>query len=271
MPEIPEIERYKHLIKDKGLDTKVIEIKILDEDVISNSESQEIRDILKDSELKKVERIGKYLCISTDNSQSLEWHFGMTGLPYFFTKENKPDYTRVLLTFESDLKLAFVDARKLGKMCVVKNKDEVISKHHLGVDALSVSAEKFKEVFSQSTAMAKTGLMNQSNICGIGNLYSDEILFQAKIYPKTKLKDLEESKLEELYSTMKSVLTESIKIVGKQGNTSHYHESGNDFPDDFLIAHRKKGGNCPDCGGEVKNMKIGGRTCYYCLRCQTRE
>lgn len=268
MPELPEIERYKNSIADKGLNNKIKNIEVLDNGVLYNSESRKVKEVLKNAEIEKVDRIGKYLCLQTTNSECVEWHFGMTGLPYFFKNEEKPDYTRVLITYENDLKLAFVDARKLGEMRVVKDKDEIITNHDLGPDALNITKNKFLNLVENSTAMAKTGLMNQSHICGIGNLYSDEILFEAKIYPKSKLKELDSNKLEKLYSTINSVLKKSIKILSNSKITAHYTMSGKEFPDDFLISHRKKGKQCPNCEGTIETMKIGGRTCYYCPECQ---
>jgi len=271
MPELPEIERYKNYINSKVLDSNITDLVILDKEVIDVPEKQDIKDILLNSSIENIDRIGKYLVLSITNSFCLEWHFGMTGLPYIFEKGSNPDYSRVIIIFESGIKLAFIDARKFGKMRIVKNQAEVIENHQLGADALSISQSKFIDAFESSTAMVKTGLMNQSMICGIGNLYSDEILFQAKLYPKTQFKDLNKDKLAALHSKTISVLKTAINVLQKHPISEHYTMSGKEFPDSFLIRHRKNGNQCPQCGEKIATMKLGGRTCYYCPKCQKKE
>ncbi len=100
--------------------------------------------------------------------------------------------------------------------------------------------------------------MNQSLISGIGNLYADEILFQAGIHPEAKGNRIPKDKVKKLYSTMNKVLKMSIKYVAKT----------DDFPADFLINHRNENKDCPGSCGKIDIIKINGRTTYFCDACQ---
>jgi formamidopyrimidine-DNA glycosylase len=102
--------------------------------------------------------------------------------------------------------------------------------------------------------MIKTTLMDQSIMAGIGNVYSDEILFQAGIYPRRKINELDENEIETLFHTMKDVLKTAIE-----------HQANPDqFPEDYITAHRHEGGHCPKCGATLEKVQVGSRHAYYC-------
>ena len=104
----------------------------------------------------------------------------------------------------------------------------------------------------------KNALLNQSFVAGIGNIYSDEILFRTKIHPKTKINSLNESKVKELFANIKEVLQVGIE---KKGDL-------NTYPDHFLIPHRIKDDHCPVCKYEIKRIEISGRHGFFCPNCQ---
>ena len=94
--------------------------------------------------------------------------------------------------------------------------------------------------------------MNQKHIAGIGNLWSDEMLFQSSVNPERHGKDLTESELKEMYKNMRKILK---KVIGTDGRN---------YPDDYLRMHREDGAKCPLCGGKIVKKKIGGRSSYFC-------
>jgi len=110
--------------------------------------------------------------------------------------------------------------------------------------------------------VVKSALMDQSLMAGIGNIFADEILFQARVHPATKLDRLEKAEIERLYRAIKDVLETAIA-----------HGAGSEqfldrLPAGYILPQRKKGGRCPRCGAEIECLKIGGRTSYFCPRCQ---
>jgi formamidopyrimidine-DNA glycosylase len=128
----------------------------------------------------------------------------------------------------------------------------------LGADALALNRERLDELARGSRAGVKCWLMNQGVMAGLGNVYSDEILFRARLYPKTRVATLDADTRGRLFEALSTVLRISI-------------ESGADparMPPDFLTPHREPGAARPGCGGAVAQLNACGRTCYYCPACQ---
>ncbi|MGO8915503.1 MAG: zinc finger domain-containing protein [Stellaceae bacterium] len=104
--------------------------------------------------------------------------------------------------------------------------------------------------------------MDQTIVAGIGNIYSDEILFQARLHPRSRADHLDRGALKRLFSKTRSVLRTAIRRGGGSGQMLER------LPRGFLIHQRKKGGRCPRCGGAIAAIKFSGRTAYYCPNCQ---
>ena len=102
--------------------------------------------------------------------------------------------------------------------------------------------------------------MNQHVIAGIGNVYSDEILFQADVAPETGVDKLNEKELKKIFEKIKSILPEVIRIKNK-----------GDYPKGYLHDFRKEGEQCPKCGGEIVKATVGGRSAYYCRKHQQKK
>ncbi len=125
---------------------------------------------------------------------------------------------------------AFTNQRLLGKIGITNDKDKYIIDKNLGFDALDLNYSKFKNLIKGKNAMVKSILMNHEIIAGIGNIYSDEILFQSEIHPKAVTKSVDEKKLKEIYYNIKYILNIAIN---KKVNI-------NDFPRNFIIHNREK-------------------------------
>lgn len=145
-----------------------------------------------------------------------------------------------------------------GKVSIVHTIEEFIENKKLGPDAYKMSLEEFQKAVQRRSAIAKNALLNQSFIAGVGNIYSDEILFRTRIHPKTNINSLSESKTIELYTNIKEVLDFGIK---KKGDLSSY-------PDEFLIPHRNKDEKCPICKNDITRFEISGRHGFFCPSCQ---
>ncbi|MFX0042350.1 MAG: Fpg/Nei family DNA glycosylase [Candidatus Hodarchaeota archaeon] len=257
MPELPEVETFKRYLDKTSLKQVIKEIKIIDIRVLSVDDSYLIKSV-KDKQFESSTRHGKYLLVHL-KPKYLVLHFGMTGeLEYYNKKEDDPNYSKVIFQFENDFNLAYISRRMFGKIGIVDSIQEFITKKKLGLDAFKMSLEEFKEATERRTAILKNVLLNQSFVAGIGNIYSDEILFRTKLHPKTKINSLNEAKIKELYDNIKGVL--KFGIV-KQGDLSSY-------PNSFLIPHRKKDEHCPICNSEIERLELSGRHGYYCPSCQ---
>jgi len=257
MPELPEVETFKRYIDKTSLKQVIKTIKINDNRILNLNESDLINS-LKNKQFESTTRHGKYLFVYL-KPKYLIMHFGMTGdLEYYNKKEDDPKYSKVIFHFENGFKLAYISRRIFGRLDIADSIEEFIRKKKLGPDALKMSFEDFEEATKRRSAIIKNALLNQSFIAGIGNIYSDEILFKSKINPLNKIDSLDESKLKELFDNIKKVLMFGIE---KQGDLSTY-------PNNFLIAHRKKEERCPICDYGLIRYDISGRRGFFCPNCQ---
>ena len=187
-------------------------------------------------------------------------HFGMTGwLSYYEQKADRPPYTQLLIGFDNGHHLAYVDPRKLGRIALTDRPSSFVKAHRLGLDALALDFDRFRELASrQRRGAIKPWLMNQEIIAGVGNVYADEILFQTRIDPRRNADALDEAELKRLFKSLRKVLEKAIEA---QADPAH-------MPKSFLLRRRQQGARCPRCGTPIKTITIGGRTAYYCPKCQ---
>ncbi len=258
MPELPEVETFKRYLDKTSLKQLITEVKVTD-DRILNTEEINLSQLLNGKRFESSTRHGKYLLIYLKPGY-LVLHFGMSGdLEYYDTKEEPPKFSKVIFHFTNGFNLAYISIRMFGKVSVANSIEEFIEYKKLGPDAYKMTLEEFQEAVQRRSAIAKNALLNQSFIAGVGNIYSDEILFRTKINPKTNINSLSEGKVKELYTNIKEVLEFGIK---KKGDLSTY-------PNEFLIPHRKKEEQCPICNSDITRFEISGRHGFFCPSCQS--
>jgi len=257
MPELPEVETFKLYLDKSSLRQLIKDVKVHDERVLNVTYSR-LRKSAVNKQFVSSTRHGKYLFVWL-NPKFLVIHFGMTGdLQYYNSKFAEPKFSKVIFYFRNNFNLAYISTRMFGRIDIADSIESFIKMKRLGPDAFKMSFEEFIGALKRRTAVLKNALLNQSFIAGIGNIYSDEILFKTKLNPKTKLNDLNENQINELFTNIKEVLNFGIK---KKGDLSTY-------PDDFLIPHRKKAGLCPTCKSEIERFDISGRRGWFCPTCQ---
>ena len=259
MPELPEITLYKNYLDETCLQKKIVEIDFLHTGALQAPE-EDFRQ-LRGKRFESSQRLGKYLLVKTDNGPWLVLHFGMTGKLEYFKNQELPKYTRICFKFEDGYQLAYVCRRKLGKLFLTENARVFQEGHDLGDDALELSEEEFLGLLEGKTGSIKGVLTDQHVIAGIGNVYSDEMLYQCEIHPKTTADNLSKKEKRELFSKMKEILKVAIKVGGKRS----------EFPKGYLLPHRKEGKDCPRCEGEIKKISVSGRSTYFCPACQIKK
>jgi formamidopyrimidine-DNA glycosylase len=259
MPELPEVESFGKYLDRTSSDKIIEEVEIKSPELLQNVNTDDLREKLEGHEFKYTKRYGKYTFTHLDNDFWLILHYGMTGrLKYFESSDEGPRYDRLLVSFEDKSHLAFEDPRKFGKINLTSSMEDFIKEKKLGPDALQIDFKTFKEIFEKRRGAIKSALMDQHILSGIGNIYSDEILFQSCIYPKMPVNKLDVTQLEQIFKVMKSVLKTSInkRIADEK------------LPDSFIIPHRRKDGKCPNSNVNLKTVKVSSRTAYYCPECQ---
>lgn len=266
MPELPEVETIakdlQQLIGKECTDYSVHYSNIIHTDL-----NQFIN-----KKVDKVFRRGKYLIISFGAPKMLCFHLGMTG--QLFVRDYHADNTKLdkhlimHLSFDSDKELFFYDQRKFGSVYETEATDARITKN-LGIDALevdwlyleSLATHKFRNGFR-----IKSFLMNQRVISGLGNIYTCEILALSKIRPDRWVNTLTTIDWARIINNMKDILRNAI---ADRGSSVSNYVDGYGQPGTYQTRHRVyRQKKCRMCGADIDNIKIEGRSSYFCPSCQ---
>jgi formamidopyrimidine-DNA glycosylase len=183
-------------------------------------------------------------------------HFGMTGYLAFKKEGQNPEkHARVIFKFTNGDRLEWTNRRLLGKIYFVNRPEDVGAIGKMGPEPLEIDEEEFLNLLAKKKAKGvKAFLMNQADIGGIGNQYSDEILFRAGINPRRKVASLKDEEKRLIYESMNRVLNEAIGIGAPEGV----------FDASWLISHRDTDMICPLDGSELKKEMIAGRSSVFC-------
>lgn len=257
MPELPDVAVFKSYFDSTALHQKISDIQLIETEKILRESQRLLPETLIGSHFKSTHRHGKYLFVEIDSGEYLVLHFGMTGfLRYSKEPGQQPNHTRLLVEFDNGYFLAYDCQRKLGGIHIINNIDDFIASKKLGPDALdpTLNESRFTDIITQRRGAIKSTLMNQQIIAGIGNVYSDEILFNAEIYPTHKADQLSKKSLKRIFSTMGEVLKTAIACKVDVDK----------FPDQYLLPNRRPGAECPKCGGKITKKNISGRSGYLC-------
>jgi formamidopyrimidine-DNA glycosylase len=264
MPELPDVEVMKTYLDATALHQKIREAIIEDAIVLENLTPVKLRKHINGQSFESTQRYGKYLFAKLSNGGYLVLHFGMTGrLKYYKNPEKEPEYELICFKFENDYNLAYVMSRKLGHVYLSTDLKSFVDQKDLGLDVCSsdLNREVFHELLKDRRGMIKSALMDQSLMAGIGNVYSDEILFQAGVHPRQSVSDLTIDTINAIFDRMHEVLQTAIEHQADPGN----------YPDDYLTPLRgEKEVRCPRCNGEIQRLEVAGRSAYYCPSCQKK-
>jgi formamidopyrimidine-DNA glycosylase len=266
MPELPEVENYRRYLTKNGLRQRIAAVRVDEPRSLRKTTPDKLSRGLKGHAFTKTRRHGKHLLIGLDGDEGwLAVHFGMTGrLLYVDDANAAPDNERVRIEFENGHHLSYIDARLLGRLELATDIDAFVEHRDLGPDVLdkALDADVFGDLLSKRRGGLKAALMDQSLVAGLGNLYVDETLFQAKLHPLARVQDLTPAELRRIHNKMHLVLKAAIDAgAGWKG----YYKR---LPKGFLTPHRAAGQPCPRANGNIRKITAAGRSTYFCDVCQ---
>jgi formamidopyrimidine-DNA glycosylase len=267
MPELPDVETFRQRLDDAAAGRRITDAKVIDARLLDGISARELERRLVGRRIRRTERHGKHLIAELDDGSALILHFGMTGtIETPAEGAAAPGYEVLHIGLGKDRWASVTSRRKLGHIWLTGDVATFLKEHSQGPDALAktLDAEAFATALGRKRLALKAALMDQARIAGIGNIYADEILFQARLHPMTQVRDLGPDQLDKLYQTATRVLRQAIaRMLMAEG-------PGSALPDDWLSAHREPGGCCPRCGTLLATLRSGGRTGYFCPRCQPK-
>lgn len=254
MPELPDVETFASYLKKKALHLSIQSVEVKTPRILKKVSKAQFERSVKNHRFCSVKRVGKYLFLAIGEGKYVVVHFGMTGFVYVFKEKNPfSAHTRVIFHFK-EKQLAYVNQRLFGFLSLTDSIETYT--HSLGPDALAITKPAFQPLFERGTL--KAILMDQHKIAGIGNVYCDEILYHAHFHPKRHAASLSKKEIDRLYASMKSVLKRAIEARGDSDR----------MPATWLIQARQNNTPCPRCGRLIHQIKSGGRSTYYCPKCQ---
>ena len=270
MPELPEVENVRQVLKKKLLNKKIVDINVRYESIIEYPKVSEFQKQIINQKIKDIKRRGKWLMFELDDYYLLS-HLRMEG-KYHFRKKEEPysKHEHISFILDDNTELRYDDTRKFGRMHLIKKEEINLRKpiNELGLEPWDkeLTVNYLKEKYKSKKTPIKTVILDQSIIVGIGNIYADEILFLSKINPLEKANELTDKKLQSIIDNTKLILDKAIKLGG---TTIKSYESAEgvhgNFQDELLI-HTKN--ICPNCNKKTTKIKVGGRGTYYCENCQ---
>jgi formamidopyrimidine-DNA glycosylase len=258
VPELPDVEHYRRFFRDHAIGKRVRSV-WADPTIVRNTAPAALAGALVGHRFEDPSRHGKWLICPTDGPVLL-LHFGMTGhLVWSGDEPLRHRHDRLVLAFAEGGELRYRNMRKLGGVWLAHDQGELDGLiGSLGPDALAVGAGEFAERLGRRRGGVKAALMDQTFVAGIGNIMADEILWQAKIHPRAAIESLENRERRSLYRVMRQVLERAAE------------------DDDYMERRRSwlshvrgaPGATCPRCRTPLARTVAGGRTTYFCPRCQ---
>ncbi len=237
---------------------------------------KEFSDRVTGRKITKAERRGKYILMHLDGGDVIVVHFGMSGQ---FVRGNKrqplPPHTHVVFTFQQGGDLRFVDPRTFGEIFATSADDlgKVKELQHIAIDPLDqvFTWATFGSLMAQRAAKMKALLMDQKFISGLGNIYSDEVLFAAGLRYDRMSDTLSSQEVRRMYRALQEVLQDAIRFRGTTLDDEAYLDLFGK-PGEYqheLKVYGRAGQPCRRCRTPIQTVKISGRNSYFCPQCQS--
>lgn len=271
MPEIAEVETVRNTLKRRILHKKIKEVEVYYERMIENNINDFKKNLIGESFID-IKRRGKWLIFETETYYLLS-HLRMEG-KYFIKdrEEAKEKHEHVIFVFDDDMTLRYADTRKFGRMNLILKQDleqtECIQKQGLEPGDKNLTDEYLLQKFKSKHIPIKTALLDQTIISGLGNIYANEVLFYAKIDPLKPAGSLTKDECGKICEGAREIIREAIQMGGTtiRSYTSSLGVTGR-FQQNLKV-HKRDGESCFVCGAKIENIKVGGRSTYYCPKCQ---
>jgi formamidopyrimidine-DNA glycosylase len=270
VPELPEVENLARGLRSRILGATIQDIRCHFPAVVS-PDPECFADVVRGRTIERLSRHGKYLFFMLDGDMALVLHLRMTGQLLLVPREQPVDKHTHLELLLSDLrrKIVFRDVRKFGRLGLLSGSAaHFIEEKNLGADALQISAAGLHRSLQRTSRCIKAALLDQRVIAGLGNIYTDEVLFREGISPLRKASELSTEQVASLRRTMRSVMHSAIRRKGTTISDYVDARGRRGSFQDFLRVYSRAGLPCRRCGALIQKSRVAGRGTYSCPDCQ---
>ena len=284
MPELPEVEITKKTLQKYVQDQYITDVKIKNYNLRYKINKKFRKNVIK-KKIKKITRRSKYLIFHLSDKTFFIIHLGMTGRilvsknnalldTSFYSYNPSINKHNHLYFFFKKYVMIYNDTRRFGFIKFYTEEELLKSSHliHLGVEPLSKSLNfcYFKERIKGFKKSIKNTLMDQSFICGLGNIYVNEALFISKISPGRMSFKIKDNEIILLIKSIKKILKKSIVFGGSTIKDFHNSEGKSGQFQNFFKVYGKEGQGCPrsSCNGTIQRSVISSRATFFCTKCQ---
>jgi len=274
MPELPEVETIKEDLRGLVVGSQIERARVLDPSLVEQPSTQEFADRIGGARITGARRRAKHLIVELDTGDSLVFQLKIGGQLLLVPPVEEPESARMLvLDLDGDRRLFLRDETGFtrARLLTADELEERLSS--LGPEPLErgFDASYLQRKIGSRRAQIKPLLLDQKVVSGIGNIYADEILYDARLHPRRKANTLTEGEWEALYAAIRSNLAAGVE---HRGTTVRLYRDVLDRPGEhqnYLRVFEKHGQPCPGCEGEVVREKVSGRPTHYCPACQTEN
>jgi formamidopyrimidine-DNA glycosylase len=273
MPELPEVEHVVRALRPIVTGRRILAAELNLKRIAPELSRASFNRQLRNAVVTGVGRRGKYILFELESGGLLATHLRMTGkFVSLTTDESLPPYAHVVFYLDDERRLVFCDMRQFGRMRLIRNAQRLPKElTTLAPEPLSEEFTEtyFLETLTRSKRSLKQLLLDQTRVLGLGNIYAVEALFLAGINPMKPAHRLSKPRARKLYQAIRQVLREAIdagstlQIDLADGNGSYFGTS-----ERFWRVYEREGEPCVVCGTRIRRIVHGGRSTYYCPRCQ---
>lgn len=275
MPELPEVETIKEDLRELVVGSEIEDAEVLDPALVEQPSPEEFARRLEGVRIKGARRRAKHLIVELDSGDSLVFQLKIGGQLLLVPPVEEPRTALMLvLHLDGGLRLYLRDQTGFTRARLLDPEELEARLSPLGPEPLEegFAVEYLRETLGGRRAQIKPLILDQKVVSGVGNIYADEILFDARLHPRRKANTLSDAEWRALHAAIRKNLAAGVE---HRGTTVRLYRDVLNRPGEhqnYLRVFEKHGGPCPEgCEGEVVREKVGGRPTHFCPECQPED
>ncbi len=275
MPELPEVETIVRNLRPALVGRKCVRVNV-GPLPLRQRWSRSWNASIVGRRIREVRRRGKWIVVALDDDRYLVIHLGMTGqLSVVLRKHPLADHTHLTVDLDGGSRqLRFRDVRRFGSASLFgasRQLDRFFHRARLGPEPFDLDASYWRERLSGTKRFLKAVLLDQRVLAGVGNIYADESLFEARLHPGRRGRDVRPAEAEALRRAIVKVLR---RAIDRNGSTIRDYVDGTGrkggYQEEFRV-YGRAGQPCRRCGTLIRQVRMAGRSTHFCPSCQSRR